>query len=564
MALDLTQEQKDIGRDNYVRTAEQLPTMTRRRFLGAAAGVGGAAALGAAYFGYERLANGRPVPAALIGGGDEGGVLVGEHNPEFLEFRAVCDIRPYNMGRIFDGEPGNPLRKGFKKVYGKQAENNIKKFPEPDDFWRHLHENKDIEALVIALPLHLHAPVAIKAMKVGQERGKPLHVLCEKLMAWNVQQCKAMIRVAKETGSILSIGHQRHYSTLYHHANELLGSGLLGDVRHIRALWHRNNSWPFAFKDSDKALYVQENVTQPAMRDGWFLPIRRDDYAALADNPKLKEYGFDSIEQLVRWRLYNATGGGLMAELGSHQLDACSIFLGKKHPLAVTAVGGKYFYGPGRNDRDCEDHVYCTFEFPGRTYDARKNPEDLVVVTYSSVSTNQFEKYGECVMGDRGTMVVETEQDVMFWPEKDPNKKVAGDAKAMAVTVSASGGGKPAVEASSTWGGPSAPAGPGAAVPGAPSGGPVSRGYREEMEDFAYCVRLWDAKKGYTKGSDGKYEQRLPRCHGEVAMADAIIALTANRAMRPQAHRIEFDPRWFDAESPEVPDADAKPKIPVA
>jgi len=33
-----------------------------------------------------------------------------------------------------------------------------------------------------------------------------------------------------------------------------------------------------------------------------------------------------------------------MAELGSHQLDACSIFLGKAKPLAVSAVGGKMFY----------------------------------------------------------------------------------------------------------------------------------------------------------------------------------------------------------------------------
>ena len=46
----------------------------------------------------------------------------------------------------------------------------------------------------------------------------------------------------------------------------------------------------------------------------------------------------------MRWRLYDRTGGGLMAELGSHQLDACSIFLGKVHPLAVQGVGGKFYY----------------------------------------------------------------------------------------------------------------------------------------------------------------------------------------------------------------------------
>ena len=41
-------------------------------------------------------------------------------------------------------------------------------------------KRKDIEAVVIALPLHLHAPVAMEAMRAGK------HVLSEKLMAWNI------------------------------------------------------------------------------------------------------------------------------------------------------------------------------------------------------------------------------------------------------------------------------------------------------------------------------------------------------------------------------------------
>ena len=52
-----------------------------------------------------------------------------------------------------------------------------------------------------------------------------------------------------------------------------------------------------------------------------------------------------------------------MAELGSHQLDACSIFLGKKHPLAVTGIGGTFFYKDGR---EVDDHVFVIFEFPGK------------------------------------------------------------------------------------------------------------------------------------------------------------------------------------------------------
>src|SRR5436305_6041718 len=107
-----------------------------------------------------------------------------------------------------------------------------------------------------------------------------------------------------------------------------------------------------------------------------------------------------------------------MAELGSHQLDACSIFLGKVHPLAVSGVGGKYFY---KDDREVEDHVFCTFEFPGKNYwkdeefSAVKDPNDRVIVTYSSISTNNYEPYGESILGSRGTMIVQNEQSIQLF-----------------------------------------------------------------------------------------------------------------------------------------------------
>ena len=77
------------------------------------------------------------------------------------------------------------------------------------------------------------------------------------------------------------------------------------------------------------------------------------------------------------------------------------------------------------------------------------------------------------------------------------------------------------------------------------------------MEDFAYCIRLWNNDLGYEKDEHGNYRQRLPRCHGEVAMADAIIALTSNLAMKHR-QRIEFKREWFDPQSSDVADAENK------
>jgi predicted dehydrogenase len=549
MAIDLSPEQRDLGKANFERAVGEQYELNRRQFMKGLLAAGAAFPIGAAaYFGYERFRDGKPVKAGLIGAGDEGGVLVGEHNPEYLEFIAYSDIRPSNQKRIFDGEPTGP-RKGFNRIYGKESSKKIRLY----DNYRELLENKDIEAVVIALPLHLHAQASIDAMRAGK------HVLCEKLMAWNIAQCKEMIKVAEETDRILSIGHQRHYSMLYAHAVELLYSGALGEVAHIDALWHRNNTFPRLDKDGKE---IRENG-KLVLRDGWRPEIKKEDRDALES--RIRQLGYKSMEELVRWRLYNRTGGGLMAELGSHQLDACSIFLGKVHPLAVTGIGGKYFY---EDDREVEDHVFCTFEFPDKNYFKRDNngrilneiqdPNDIVVVTYSSISTNAFEPYGECVKGTRGTMMVEQEQRVLYYP-------VEGAGRPTTATVTTTSATRPVVDSSSS---PTAGGDRKALETGQAALGPVSRGYREEMEDFAYCIRMWEQgaveEKDRPKDAKGR---PIPRCHGRVAMADAIVALTANIAMRgrPESgnrpERIDFQPAWFDPASPAVPDGHMKVEV---
>jgi predicted dehydrogenase len=517
MALNLSPEEVAIGKANFERTVGVQGT-TRRDFMkGLLAGAAAVPVSAAVYFGYEKL-GGKPVKAGLIGAGDEGGVLIGEHNPEYLEFIAYSDIRPYNQKRIFTGEPTG-LRKGFNYKYGKDATKKIKLYED----YHELLNNKEIEAIVIALPLHLHAPVAIDALTAGK------HVLCEKLMAWNISQCKDMIKAAKANDRILSIGHQRHYSLLYAEAQEVLKSGILGDVKYIRALWHRNNARPKL--DANGKPVLDPTTHAAAYIDSWRPDIKDEDRQALQN--RIHQLGYKSMEELVRWRLYQRTGGGLMAELGSHQLDACSIFLGKAHPLAVSGVGGKFFY---KDDREVDDCVFVTFEFPGKNY--RTDKSDVVVVTYSSISTNSFEKYGEWVQGSTGTLFVEEEQNAMLWP-------LGGRSANM--TVAAAGGGKPAVDTTASGAGTADAA---AQAKGASSlAAPISRGYKEEMEHFAYCVRRW--------GQSTSGDRMLPRCHGEVAMADAIIALTSNQAMRKH-QRIEFKPEWFDPTSSAVPDGDMK------
>ncbi|VTT97673.1 oxidoreductase domain protein : Probable NADH-dependent dehydrogenase OS=Planctomyces maris DSM 8797 GN=PM8797T_28399 PE=4 SV=1: GFO_IDH_MocA [Gemmataceae bacterium] len=575
MALDLTPEQKATGKANFEQAAGDLAragkmnTMAvggspvdpqkpdRRDFIKVGLAAGAVVPVSAAvYYGYQSWKGNKAVRTALIGTGDEGGVLIGDHNPEFNEFVAVCDVRPSNLDRIFDGEPAGP-RKGLNKIYGKDTAKKIERY---DDVEKLLADKSKLglEAVVIATPLNTHDVIAKKCMDAG------LHVLCEKLMARTIGKCKSMTQYAKEKGLLLSVGHQRHYSTLYAQALEVINAGVLGDIKHIRAQWPRNNSFLFSATEAEKAKFAP-GFDLPYYRDGWCKPILKQDADALPPEKlaqlafgDVNQYGFKDVKELVRWRLYDKTGGGLMAELGSHQLDASSIILGHVHPLAVSGIGGKFFYGPGRNDRESDDGVWVTYEFPGPKHPKAgkggTDESDIVIVTYSSFNTNSFEDYGECVMGSRGTMILSKEAEVYLYKEPEPGKKDSGgrDTK---VTVGTGGKG-PAMESTSTWGG-----GGGAAIskaPGASAWDSAVRGYRTEMEHFAYCLRRWQELKqpvSYEKDKDGhlKHADIIPRCHGEVAMADAILALTGNMAM-DKKERIVFEENWFKTESPEVPE----------
>jgi len=181
-------------------------------------------------------------------------------------------------------------------------------------------------------------------------------------------------------------------------------------------------------------------------------------------------------------------------------------------------------------DRDCHDHVYCMFEFPGIGYfkdDDHKVPDPAnenkkVVVTYSSINGNGYGGYGEIVYGMDGTLILEQEQEAMLFKGSDTSTKI--EVKHVK--------GKASMETYETGGG--------AAVAQAAGGGPVSRGYKEEIEHWAWCIRNPDPA-------------HKVHCTPEVALGDAVIALTSNIAIE-KGQRIKFDPAWFDPARSETPE----------
>ena len=91
------------------------------------------------------------------------------------------------------------------------------------DFEKMLAEQK-LDAVSITLPTFMHRDFTVKALEAG------LHVLCEKPMAMNVEQCEDMIAAAKTNKKILQIGHCIRFWPEYAKAKEIVDSGKYGNV----------------------------------------------------------------------------------------------------------------------------------------------------------------------------------------------------------------------------------------------------------------------------------------------------------------------------------------------
>ena len=250
MVDKLTDEQREIGKENYYSAVGSYYDVNRRDFLRTAvsAGAVGAAGLGATYFGYSKV--GDPVRIAVIGTGDEGNVLIGGCNPEYVDVKAICDIRPFGQHRAFHGDCSSPAalgrRPGLMRVAGykteAEARKSVKVYDGSNGGIMACLDDPDIEAVIIALPLWLHAPVAAQAneKRLARADREADGARCGPVQSHVTDGCREM---KDNDGNPLHLatGHQRHYNVKYDNAVNLIRWGLLGQLHHIRAQWHRGN-----------------------------------------------------------------------------------------------------------------------------------------------------------------------------------------------------------------------------------------------------------------------------------------------------------------------------------
>lgn len=97
------------------------------------------------------------------------------------------------------------------------------------DNYDEIRQNKEIDAVYIALPNSMHAEYTIRAAKAGK------HVLCEKPMATSVADCRAMVEACHKARVKLMIAYRCQYNPVHLKAIDLIRSGAIGQVQAIES-----------------------------------------------------------------------------------------------------------------------------------------------------------------------------------------------------------------------------------------------------------------------------------------------------------------------------------------
>ena len=322
------------------KAGESGEALTRRRFLASSAAGAGLVVAG----GRIRAAGPKPddINVAIIGCGVQGARLLGDcMKIPGVRFQAVCDIWEYKLQRSSRTlqEHKHPARPYV-------------------DYRDMLAGEKDLDAVIVATPDWMHAEHTVACLKAG------LHVYCEKEMSNDLAKARQMVLAARKTGKLLQIGHQRRSNPQYTHCQAvLLGQEkLLGRVTHAYAQWNRGVRKDI---DCNKRIYL--------------------------DTRTLEKYGYASMQHFLNWRWYKKYGSGPIVDLGSHQIDVFSWFLGSD-PVSVTADGGVDFY----KHHEWYDNVMAIYEYP--------TPAGPVRAFYQVLTTSGRGGYYEEIMGTHGAM----------------------------------------------------------------------------------------------------------------------------------------------------------------
>ncbi len=202
-------------------------------------------------------------------------------------------------------------------VDSKKAAGTFNAFPKAERFRDYrdlLAKRKDIDAVMIATPDHMHAPITLAALRAGK------HVYVEKPMAHSIEEARVMTRVARETGLVTQMGNTGHAGDGLRLTREWIQAGAVGKVRAVHCWSDRPGKW--WAQDLDRP-----TDTPP-------VPPELDWNLWLGAAPRRP---YHPVYHPVAWRGWFDFGTGALGDMAIHNMDPAFFALDLTAPVAAEA-----------------------------------------------------------------------------------------------------------------------------------------------------------------------------------------------------------------------------------
>ncbi len=340
--------------------------MNRRRFLQQAAAAGVGMGLAGPFL-MKARGQGAPsqrIRVAMIGVNGRGTALSNVFSGiEGSEIAYVCDVDERAMAKV------------IKSVTANQGT-----APRGEKDFRRVLERDDVDAVVIAMPDHWHAPAAIMAMAAGK------HVYLEKPGSHNPREAELVVAATRKYNRVCQLGNQRPSWPKVAEAIELVRSGAIGDVRYVRC-WYANRRDPIG---NGKHVPVPEWLDWEL----WQGPAPREDFR-------------DNIVH-YNWHWFWNWATGEAGNNAVHALDLARRGLNVDYPTRVTSLGGRLYH---EDDWEAMDTQIINYEFP-----------DKKMVIWEGQSCNRFgalaDGFGATFHGWEGTLHIPAGDTYTIYDEK--------------------------------------------------------------------------------------------------------------------------------------------------
>ena len=226
---------------------------------------------------------------------------------------ALCDVDERRAGKTFERYPKARRFHDFRKMLDQMA--------------------RQIDAVVVSAPNHIHAPASVMAMRLGK------HVYCEKPLAHSVYEARVAAQVAAQQKVATQMGTQIHAGRNYRRAIELIRAGAIGPIGEV-------DVWTMAAEGGGERPKDTPAVPPGLDWDLWLGPA------------PVRPYHPCYLPR--EWHFWWDFGGGVLGNVGCHFMDLPFWALELRHPTAIEATGSP------RHAESTPRKMVIRYDFPAR------------------------------------------------------------------------------------------------------------------------------------------------------------------------------------------------------